>query len=79
MKTAIAIADVFTDLIASMETPAMRWLRTLPEYDCPACGKKTIFKSGCSEHEDEDPSPWCSACGAKTPDKCPCGPIAEND
>lgn len=26
-----------------------------------------------------DPTPWCHQCGAMTEDRCPCGPIAENN
>lgn len=35
----------------------------------------------CSDEQDAnlDPTPWCAYCGARTSDKCPCGPIAENN
>jgi len=28
---------------------ASDWLANLPEFDCPKCNKKTIFKSGCAD------------------------------
>jgi DNA-directed RNA polymerase subunit RPC12/RpoP len=29
------------------------WLANLPDYNCPTCGNKTIFKNGCSDCEQE--------------------------
>jgi DNA-directed RNA polymerase subunit RPC12/RpoP len=32
---------------------ANNWLADLPEYDCPTCGDKTIFKNQCSDCEQK--------------------------
>lgn len=32
-----------------MSSEASNWLANLPEFCCPTCSQKTIFKSGCTD------------------------------
>jgi hypothetical protein len=43
---------VFEKLQEVFDTPAARWVRDLPRFDCPTCGKETIFRSGCSDCQE---------------------------
>jgi hypothetical protein len=45
--------EALNKLTESLETPATKWIRSLPLYVCPTCQKETIFASGCSEHDEE--------------------------
>lgn len=48
-----------------------------PEMPCPA--KSEDDKCICTPPADYDPTAWCIGCGAMSPDRCDCGPIAENN
>jgi predicted RNA-binding Zn-ribbon protein involved in translation (DUF1610 family) len=53
MKIADPLNEAISQIIESMDTPAARWLRSLSIYKCPHCGKATIFKTGCPEHDEQ--------------------------
>lgn len=46
------IVDKVLKLLEDSKGPATKWLESLPLYDCPTCGKETIFKSGCLDCEE---------------------------
>lgn len=45
------IVDKVLKLLEDSKTSETKWLESLSLYDCPTCGKETIFKSGCLDCE----------------------------
>jgi hypothetical protein len=52
MSTAVHI-EVIERIRLAFDTPASRWIESLPIYKCGVCGVDTIFKGDCGRHDEE--------------------------